>query len=524
MRFISALLLALFVLMGVAQGEVQTISWKDLLPKQAVEVDDPFAALQEGQLLDLGMIARIRFLLESEKISKEGPDAAEEKRLVEKLTGDGIDVEWILSQRERVAKQRKAAAERVDEGVNGQSIRIPGYMLPLAREDSGVTEFLLVPWVGACIHTPPPPPNQMIHVSVPEGTEDRGRFAAIWLEGAIELKPDEYDLFLVDGTRKVKVAYTLSESEVTEYSAAKSDELSKVEIPEEALEGHNWWQRAQARVSLLFTKAMTDIRDRESSGPLWIGLLIAFVYGVVHTLGPGHGKAVVVSYFAGHGGSFGRGLMMGTQIAVFHVLSAILVVWVTDFAVRQATGNAPSDYRLIKLISYAAIAGIGGFMLWKAIRSARVESHHNHDHGGGSEDHHHDGCHACEAIEKRGKGPSAWLALAVGSVPCTGALLVLLFGMANDLLGPAIFMVVAISFGMAVAMSGIGVLAILGRRFVDRRLEEDEEKHHRFACWSRIAGAAAVLLIGVGLFSLTLSFDSGVAPVEPKTAQGIEAK
>ena len=522
MRFLTCV--GILALALECQGEeVKSITWEDLLPKEEEPIDDPFAELSQDQLLDLGMVAKIRFLLENDKIIADGPDAAEEKNLVAKLTGAGIDADWILSQRERVAEMRRKRAEKVDTGVDGKLVRIPGYILPLQRDESGVTEFLLVPWVGACIHTPPPPPNQMVHVSIPEGTEDRGRFAAIWLDGTIELKPGSYDLFLVDGTRSVNVAYTLKPEAITEYSSRDSDALSKVEAPALNPE-HSWWQNLQTRVSLLFTKTMTSIRDRDSSGPLWTGLLIAFIYGVVHTLGPGHGKAVVVSYFVGHGGSFGRGLKMGTQIAVFHVLSAILVVWVTDFAVRQATGNAPSDYRLIKLISYAAIAGIGGFMLWKAIRSARIESHHDHDHGGGSENHHHDGCQACESTEKRRKGLSGWLALAVGSVPCTGALLVLLFGMANDLLGPAIFMVIAISAGMAVAMSGIGVLAIMGRRFVDRRLEGDEEKHHRFANRSRIAGAAAVLLIGVGLFSLTLSYNSGAAPQESKTALSIEAK
>lgn len=526
MRLVLTVTLGLMAgsLAGMIHAEgAREITWEDLLPKEEAEFDDPFAKLSEEQLLDLGMVARIRLLIEREKVSAGGPDSKEEKNLVAKLTEQGIDVEWILSQRERVAEMRRKRAEQVDDSVDGQRIRIPGYILPLARSEAGVTEFLLVPWVGACIHTPPPPPNQMVHVLIPDGTEDRGRFAAIWLDGTIELKPGSYDLFLVDGTRSVNVAYTLKPEAITKYSARESDVLSKVEVPPLNPE-HSWWQNLQTRVSLLFTKTMTSIRDRDSSGPLWIGLLIAFIYGIVHTLGPGHGKAVVVSYFVGHGGSFGRGLKMGTQIAVFHVLSAILVVWVTDFAVRQATGNAPSDYRLIKLISYAAIAGIGGFMLWKAIRSAGVESHHDHDHDGSSEDHHHDGCHACEAIEKRRKGPSGRLALAVGSVPCTGALLVLLFGMANDLLGPSIFMVVAISAGMAVAMSGIGVLAIMGRRFVDRRLEGDEEKHHRFAYRSRIAGAAAVLLIGVGLFSLTLSYDAGRVPQEAKTAQRVEAK
>lgn len=116
---------------------------------------------------------------------------------------------------------------------------------------------------------------------------------------------------------------------------------------------------------------------------------------------------------------------------------------------------------------------------------------------------------------------SGWLALAVGSVPCTGALLVLLFGMANDLLVPAILMVVAIFVGMAVAMSGIGVLALLGRKLVDRRLEGNEEKHQRFANRARIVGAAVVLL---GLFGFTLSYEAGRIPQEAKTAQRTEPK
>ena len=99
----------------------------------------------------------------------------------------------------------------------------------------------------------------------------------------------------------------------------------------------------------------------------------------------------------------------------------------------------------------------------------------------------------------------------------TGALLVLLFGMANSLLGPAILMVVAISAGMALAMSGIGVLAIVGRGFVDRKLKGDQARQHRFANGARIAGAAVVLLIGIGLFSLTLTLDRLPASVTLET-------
>jgi ABC-type nickel/cobalt efflux system permease component RcnA len=285
----------------------------------------------------------------------------------------------------------------------------------------------------------------------------------------------------------------------------ESDVLSKVEVPEEMVADHSWWQRWQTKVSLLFTKTMTDIKDRQSSAPLFIGLLVAFLYGVVHTLGPGHGKAVVIAYFVGERGSLWRGVKIGGQIAVFHVLSAIVVVMITDFAVRQATGSAPSDYRAVRLVSYASIVAIGLWMLIKAVRSARATSHrHDHHAHGDDHEHHHEGC-GCAHLAEPAKGIGGFLSLAVGAVPCTGALLVLLFGLANDLLWPSVILVVAISAGMALALSGVGVAAILGRRFLDKRVGEDAARQHKVAAGLRIAAAGAVVVIGCALFALTWS-------------------
>ncbi len=239
---------------------------------------------------------------------------------------------------------------------------------------------------------------------------------------------------------------------------------------------------------------MTDIQASRNSGPMLWALLVSFLYGILHTLGPGHGKAVVAAYFVGERGSLWRGLRMGGQIALFHVLSAVIVVLITDFAVRQATGQAPSDYRLVRLISYSSIIAIGGWMLVKAVRSSRAANHHHH--------HHHEGC-GCAHSAGSGKGISGLLSLAIGAVPCTGALIVLLFGLANDLLWPSITLVIAISLGMALALSGIGVAAILGRRILDRRMGDNESRQQRTAMILRIGAAAGVFLIGCLLFAAT---------------------
>jgi hypothetical protein len=147
------------------------IEWKDLLSPQAAEIDDPFAELREEQLRQLAQVVRIRKLLSRELIPAEGYSAQEEKRMVAELTDQGIDVEWILSQRERVTRERMERAEQVDENLAGQRIRIPGYILPLAsNDDRRITEFLLVPWVGTCVaygptrkqHVSPAVPTQLV--------------------------------------------------------------------------------------------------------------------------------------------------------------------------------------------------------------------------------------------------------------------------------------------------------------------------------------------------------------------------
>jgi imidazolonepropionase-like amidohydrolase len=64
---------------------------------------------------------------------------------------------------------------------------MPGYALPLEYDGKNVTEFLLVPWVGACIHTPPPPPNQIVYAKAAQPFPAKNRFAPVWIEGRLQI-------------------------------------------------------------------------------------------------------------------------------------------------------------------------------------------------------------------------------------------------------------------------------------------------------------------------------------------------
>ena len=90
--------------------------------------------------------------------------------------GPQRDAALLDVQQRLVGKLGHGPAGAVVEELDATTIRMAGYLLPLDYSGRRVTEFLLVPWVGACIHTPPPAPNQVVYVVYPEGFEAEGLF------------------------------------------------------------------------------------------------------------------------------------------------------------------------------------------------------------------------------------------------------------------------------------------------------------------------------------------------------------
>lgn len=83
----------------------------------------------------------------------------------------------------------------VVEALDGRRVKIPGFVVPLEGDGVKLSEFLLVPYYGACIHVPPPPNNQVIYVQVPEAdAEIRRAFDTVWVIGTLSAKPFSSDL------------------------------------------------------------------------------------------------------------------------------------------------------------------------------------------------------------------------------------------------------------------------------------------------------------------------------------------
>ncbi|MBM3566835.1 MAG: DUF3299 domain-containing protein [Alphaproteobacteria bacterium] len=84
----------------------------------------------------------------------------------------------------------------VNAALNGKKVRVPGYVVPLDMGGDTTEEFLLVSYLGACIHVPPPPPNQMIYVKTEKPVKFDGLFMAVWTTGTILTQHKDSELGL----------------------------------------------------------------------------------------------------------------------------------------------------------------------------------------------------------------------------------------------------------------------------------------------------------------------------------------
>lgn len=92
---------------------------------------------------------------------------------------------------------------------DGRLLRIPGFIVPLGFEGTGVTEGLLVPYVGACIHVPPPPANQIVYVTLSEPADEASLWDPVWATGRFQSQAIETEL--------ADVGYSMSDAELSPY-------------------------------------------------------------------------------------------------------------------------------------------------------------------------------------------------------------------------------------------------------------------------------------------------------------------
>lgn len=190
--------------------EFKIIKWEDLRVK--LDYYDPFKELTSSQLFNLSQVAIYRVMEETNELSRS--ERLRKDSLEQHLKTEKIDIDYLLSMRYEVAVSRNKELDTVNSSLNNKKIVIGGYLLPLNYINQKVTEFLIVPWVGACIHTPPPPRNQLIYLKTKEGIEVKSRFQAVKVKGTLTTEDRTSSLFLGDGSSDITSGYCILDGEV----------------------------------------------------------------------------------------------------------------------------------------------------------------------------------------------------------------------------------------------------------------------------------------------------------------------
>ncbi|MEZ2142674.1 nickel/cobalt transporter [Bradyrhizobium sp. DN5] len=302
-----------------------------------------------------------------------------------------------------------------------------------------------------------------------------------------------------------------------------------------------------AKQSEFYRQMSSTIRAAKSDGSaVWTLLFISFAYGIFHAAGPGHGKAVIASYLVANRETARRGIALSFASALMQSLVAILIVGISAWVLNATAKTMCKAEGVIEIASYGLIALFGLRLVWvkggafiRALQATRPVPaivgvpHDHHDHGHhhhhdahdhhGHDHHHHDRTHA-HAHHHHGHdhvhdehcghshgptpselaGPGGWrrgfaAILTVGIRPCSGAILVLVFALAQGLFWAGIAATFLMGLGTAITVAAIAIVAVSAKDIAARLSAGRDGGGALFMRGIEFGAAGLVLLFGVGL-------------------------
>jgi len=282
------------------------------------------------------------------------------------------------------------------------------------------------------------------------------------------------------------------------------------------------------------------IRASKADGhAAWSLFGLSFFYGIFHAAGPGHGKAVISSYLVANGETWRRGVVLSFASALIQALVAVVVVGVAAALLNATAATMNNTVNVIETVSYALIIVIGLRLLWVKGRAffatlrtmhrpapvgAAVTppdqlhahaGHEHHDRRGhhhhGTNGHSHDGHVHCECHNhasawghahapepKELAGPGGWrrgfsAVVAVGARPCSGAIIVLVFALAQGLFWAGVVSTFIMGLGTAITVAAVASIAVNAKSWA-ARFAETRSGYGALAMRGIEVGAAVVII------------------------------
>jgi len=261
------------------------------------------------------------------------------------------------------------------------------------------------------------------------------------------------------------------------FGPAGQDDISEQSFIRQAITGINAYQ---LELKQKMTALVKDLKDHKTPGTLMLLLFISFIYGVVHSIGPGHGKGIILSYLIAFKGSLKKGIAIGALAAFFHGLSAIILVLAIYYlSLGRVVGTFDLVSSRLMILSSVGIIIIGGLIFTRGIYGIYLDMRSAEPDQG-----------LCS------RGSVLAMILCLGIVPCPGAMIILLFFLAMGLLNIGIWMALCMSAGMALSVSMIGLAGLV---FKNSLVRLSKRFSSRFLIVQRsleITGAMLIVIIG----------------------------
>lgn len=237
-QWLQVLTIAILVLSGHTTKAMSggSLDWAELPDPSSQVFEDPYRDLSPEQFDDVLFVVRLRGRLQQDAGSIEERQKWQEllTETEDALGADGIDVDWLLDQREVVTERRRKAGTSGNQQFDGQTITLAGFAIPAPSDPDGRPVAYLVPERGMCSHMPPPPPNQMIRVRLNGDWAPSYFHEPVRLTGKLTIYPTVQNMMVVDGLMPMSATFQL-ETERVEMLEAEADKLE-------------WKQRAADRV------------------------------------------------------------------------------------------------------------------------------------------------------------------------------------------------------------------------------------------------------------------------------------
>ncbi|PIE04071.1 MAG: hypothetical protein CSA76_06170 [Spirochaetales bacterium] len=224
------------------------------------------------------------------------------------------------------------------------------------------------------------------------------------------------------------------------------------------------------RLQEIMLDAARSIRDADGIhlGPVLLAFGIAMLFGMVHIIGPGHGKLFTIGYFGSRRAKLKEGLWLSVLVNLLDSISAFLLVSIVYGVLSlslRSTGGAVE--RTARLIAYGSVAVLGIVHL-----AGHLKGGHSHHHGHDHEGHIHNGHSQHHHTKQENSGLKPWmLAVSIGIIPCPVSSAILAWGIVNKALGFTVLLVLGVSAGGTIAMAAFSLALISGKSGLTRLLE-----------------------------------------------------